>query len=128
MNPIFWLLAGGLGLFFAEKKAKAMTMGQPPGGGGNGGNPPTSITYGEPQAFTPFPSGFRRLKAGEVTADLIAKANAIRSSSGFTRLAYGTVIPIDGQTAALVEQHFHEPGGPVKPWGFHHGVTLITRA
>lgn len=85
-------------------------------------------TYGEPQVTTPFPSGYRRLKQAEVTPALSSKASAIRSSSGFTSLQYGTVIPIEAGTAALVEQHYHEPLGPVKPWGYHHGVTLIRKA
>ncbi len=25
----------------------------------------------------------------------------------------------------VVEPHFHEPNGPVKPWGWHHGATVF---
>jgi len=86
------------------------------------------ITYGEPQMTTPFPAGYRRVQQAEVTPELTAKATAIRNSPGFTSMQYGTVIPIGASTAALVEQHYHEPLGPVKPWGYHHGVTLIAKA
>lgn len=90
-----------------------------------GAQPDAPVTYGEQQVTTPFPTGYRRLQQSEVTPDLAAKATSIRNSPGFTSMQYGTVIPIGGPTAALVEQHYHEPLGPVKPWGFHHGVTLI---
>jgi hypothetical protein len=46
-------------------------------------------------------------------------------------MQYGTLSPFtasDGKTyATWVEQHYHEPGGAVKPWGLHHGVTLLTK-
>jgi hypothetical protein len=41
--------------------------------------------------------------------------------------AYGTEVPfeIDGQSyIGRIEEHYHEPGGPRKPWGRHRGVTV----
>jgi hypothetical protein len=47
-------------------------------------------------------------------------------------MPYGTLTPFaasDGNTyATWVEQHYHEPGGAAKPWGLHHGVTLLAQA
>jgi len=40
----------------------------------------------------------------------------------------GTEIPVevDGrQLVARIERHFHPEGGPLKPWGFHPGVSLF---
>ena len=91
------------------------------------GAPAQPQSYGEAKTATPFPVGYRRLTPAEITPALQASASSVQSSNGFTSLAYGTIIPIDSKNAALVEQHYHEPGGPVTPWGYHHGVTLITR-
>lgn len=90
--------------------------------------PEPLVTYGEPKMPSPFPAGYRRLQQAEVTLDLTAKATSIRNAPGFTSMQYGRVIPIEASTAALIEQHYHEPLGPAKPWGYHHGVTLIRRA
>jgi hypothetical protein len=28
----------------------------------------------------------------------------------------------------VIEIHYHEPGGPLKPWGPHHGVSLFVES
>jgi len=147
MNPLFWLGAGLLS-FFAAKKASAARM---PPGAPLPGHPSMAIppaqhmqpmqmpvapaTRGaglnEPIIYTPPPAGWRRLKTAEVTPRLLAFANSERST--VTQKPYGTIIPFmdtstGAQYAAMVEQHFHPPGGPVKPWGLHHGITLLARA
>jgi len=77
----------------------------------------------------PVPSGWSRIAGGD--AELSAQANALRNTPGFTSMQYGTLTPFvasDGKTyATWIEQHFHEPGGPVQPWGLHHGVTLLAQ-
>lgn len=132
MNPLIFLGAGLLGLFFT-KRSSAATLSPLPPPAPPAPSPDVPIgPVGEAQVSTPFPSGYRRLKSSEVTPELLAKASSTRSSNGFKLLAYGTVMPFtasDGKSyAVLVEQHFHEPGGPVKPWGYHHGVTLLAKA
>jgi hypothetical protein len=94
-----------------------------------------NVFYGEKQKIAlAVPSGWRRVTNAEVTAvpDLLTQATTLRSTPGFTSMAYGTLTPFtasDGKTyATWVEQHYHEPGGPVKPWGLHHGVTLLAKA
>ena len=40
----------------------------------------------------------------------------------------GTEITVDLEgklVTARIERHFHPEGGPVKPWGFHPGVSLF---
>ena len=42
-------------------------------------------------------------------------------------VAYGTEVPfeVDGHSyIGRIEEHYHEPGGPKKPWGRHRGVTV----
>lgn len=41
---------------------------------------------------------------------------------------FGTEFPFssDGEHyVGRIEEHYHPPGGPKKPWGYHHGVTVI---
>lgn len=123
-KPLFWLALGGgalVGVILFERKARAAPLLPPP--------EPTH--YGETQQVSlAVPAGWRRVTNAEVTPELIARANALRSTPGFTSMTYGTLNQFtasDGNTyATWVEQHYHEPGGPTKPWGLHHGVTLLT--
>ena len=92
---------------------------------------PTGPCCGEPvcgnQSRQPvgIPGGWRRMTGAEAGPYAGAARSVLSSSAG---AAYGTVIPIDSGVAAFIEQHCHEPGGPVKPWGYHRGVTLIAAA
>jgi hypothetical protein len=63
--------------------------------------------------------------------ELRVNASELRSSPGFINIPYGTLIPFiatDGKMYALwIEQHYHEPGGSVRPWGYHKGVTVLAK-
>ena len=118
-KPLFWAaIAGGTitGVLLLTRKASAAPL----------------LHYGEtvPVALA-VPAGWRRATNAEVMAlpELRTQANALINTSGFTSMPYGTLSPFvasDGKTyATWVEQHYHEPGGAVKPWGLHHGVTLL---
>lgn len=132
MDPLtLWLLAtGGVSLtLLLTRPAQAATSPEPklPS--------PPSPSWGEAQRVAlAVPAGWRRATSTEIAAlpELVSQANALRSASGFTSLPYGTLNPFtasNGQTyATWIEQHYHEPGGAVKPWGYHHGVTLLARA
>jgi hypothetical protein len=132
MSKAFIVLVGAGGALLGYGLYRALSGGAQPGASSipesDASAPEPLVTYGEPKITTPFPAGYRRLKQAEVTPALTSKATSIRNAPGFTGMQYGTVIPIGGATAALIEQHYHEPGGPMKPWGYHHGVTLIQQA
>ena len=85
--------------------------------------------YGEAKRVVLLvPDGWRRMTNTEVTAlpELIDQAKMFRSYPGFASLPFAAS---DGKMYAIwVEQHYHEPGGPIKPWGYHHGVTLLAKA
>ena len=127
---IAWLAIGGVGvvtslLLLTRRASAATTVASP-------APPPPKPFYGETKRVVLFvPNDWRRITNAEATAlpELITEANAIRSYPGFTSLPYGTIFPFiasNGKTyATWVEQHHHEPGGPIKPWGYHHGVTLL---
>ncbi len=123
-----WITLGGtaaIGLFFATRDSAPVPAVPPP---------PPPKTYGETVSVPlAVPAGWRRATAAEVAAlpELVTQANALRSTPGFTSMAYGTLAPFvvsDGKTyATWIEQHYHEPGGAAKPWGLHHGVTLLSQ-
>jgi hypothetical protein len=53
------------------------------------------------------------------------------NTPGFASMPYGSLFPFvasnGGTYATWVEQHYHEPGGALQPWGLHHGVTVLAR-
>lgn len=121
--------AASAGVFLLTRKAEAGETLPTPAPA-----PPPSPTYGESVVVAlPLPPGWRRASAAEVSAlpDLAFRAQAVQSMSGFTSMAYGTLGPFvagDGKTyATWIEQHFHPPGGSVRPWGYHHGVTILAK-
>lgn len=133
MKPLLWAAAAGAAtatVLLIARKAQAAPL---PSFPGSTTPPPPEKTYGEtipvPLAV---PAGWRRVSSSGVMPELSAQANALRNTSGFTSMAYGTLTPFtasDGQTyATWIEQHYHPPGGAVRPWGLHHGVTLLERA
>jgi hypothetical protein len=83
------------------------------------------VCGGEARHPVAVPGGWRRATGAEA-GPYVGAAQSILSAHYAD--PYGTVIPIDADTAAMVEQHCHEPGGPVKPWGYHHGITLLKAA
>jgi hypothetical protein len=125
-KPLLWLAIGGgltAALFLARKRTGDVPSPAPP------------QTYGEATRVSlAVPAGWRRATSAEVGAlpELQAQANALLSTPGFTSMPYGTLMPFvasDGRAyATWVEQHYHEPLGPVKPWGLHHGVTILAQA
>jgi hypothetical protein len=69
----------------------------------------------------------RIITDSERTPELVRKAYQILSQ--YRNYPYGTEVPfqIDGiEYLAIVEQHYHKPGGSIKPYGYHPGVTVYT--
>ncbi len=83
-----------------------------------------ALTFARAQAF-----GFeavRRVRDGELTPEL--KAQAKRIIADHFRDPFGTEIPFESagkRYFGRIEQHYHPPGGPLKPWGYHAGVSLF---
>lgn len=112
MIPLLWLGLGAAALvLFGSKGAEAQSGATRPL---SAGPPP------EPPQPSP-PAGYRRALATDtITGEMRTAARAALSSP------IGTLIPADGW-AVQVEWHFHEPGGPAKPWGWHKGATVYIR-
>lgn len=80
-----------------------------------------SKPLGEPAA-----RGLRRLAASEVSAEMLVIARRIIREHHQDRPGTEIAFESGGQTyVARLERHFHPEGGPVKPWGYHPGVSLL---
>ena len=80
-----------------------------------------SKPLGEPTA-----RGLRRLAAKEVSAEMLVIARRIIREHNRARPGTEIAFESGGQTyVARLERHFHPEGGPVKPWGYHPGVSLL---
>ncbi len=130
MSPLVWVAAagaaGGVLLLASRARAQSSTAPEPD---------PAPKQYGEQtRVILSVPAGWRRVTGTEVNAlpELRAKASELQNTSGFKTMQYGTLSPFvasDGKTyATWIEQHYHPPEGPVKPWGYHHGVTLLAQS
>ena len=72
--------------------------------------------------------GLRRLKDSEVTPAISRNAKEIRDAHW--KKPVGSCFPFeaDGRSyVGIIEEHFHPVGGPVKPWGKHHGVSVFEK-
>ncbi len=108
--PIIYLGLAALGLLAVSKPAAASsgrTLAEGP--------PPT------PPQPSP-PDGYRRATGADtITAMMRENARAALPNP------IGTLLPFDGYAIQL-EWHFHEPEGPVKPWGWHKGATVYIKS
>lgn len=81
--------------------------------------PPPAIPYLENPKL-------RRLQTREVSAHLRQESARIVKRYYSARVGTQVEVNVDGQrVVARLERHFHPEGGPVKPWGFHAGVSLF---
>ncbi|HEX3597162.1 MAG TPA: hypothetical protein VHU80_18770 [Polyangiaceae bacterium] len=70
------------------------------------------------------PVVMRKLTPEELTPSLIKKAEDVLWKFD-SPVGSEIVIEDSGKSViARFEQHFHEIGGPLRPWGFHKGITL----
>lgn len=81
------------------------------------------IILEEPMPRVLIPTGWRRATPKELDAAALKLAQERVKSPG----APGTFIERDGW-GSLTEWHYHEPNGPIKPWGWHRGITILKRA
>lgn len=72
---------------------------------------------------------FRRMRDADVTPALTAEAKRLLALHHTE--PYGSEYPfaLDGRRyLARLEEHYHEPGGPLRPWGYHPGISLFVAA
>jgi len=69
--------------------------------------------------------GYRRMKSAEVDATMRQVArDSLKYDIGHIEYLEHAGVPV----AVAIENHFHEPNGPVKPWGWHKGASLFVKA
>lgn len=73
--------------------------------------------------------GLRRLKKAETSPAMLQEAARLVRKYHAKPVGTEITVDIEGKlVTARIERHFHPEGGPVKPWGFHPGVSLfVTR-
>jgi hypothetical protein len=65
------------------------------------------------------------LQPGETTPAIEQRAKAILDANREAAIGTELTFEIDGRRyLARIEEHYHEPGGPHRPWGRHRGVTV----
>lgn len=70
--------------------------------------------------------GLRRLKKAETSPAMLQAAARIVRKHYAKPMGTEITVEIEGKVVtARIERHFHPEGGPVKPWGFHPGVSLF---
>lgn len=68
-----------------------------------------------------------RLKDHEVTEEITKNAVRLRDSvCRWSNLGATYPFTVDGEHyVGRVERHFHPPGGPMRPWGPHPGISVL---
>jgi hypothetical protein len=90
-----------------------------PGSGAELVTPPPAIPYLENPKL-------RRLRKAETSPGLLQVAARIVRTHHAKPLGTQVEVVVEGRrVVARIERHFHPEGGPVKPWGFHPGVSLF---
>lgn len=80
------------------------------------------VILNEPMPRVVIPTGWRRAWPTELDASAISLAQERVKAPGEP----GTFVEKSGW-GSLTEWHYHEPNGPVKPWGWHRGITILKR-
>jgi len=93
----------------------------------------TPVKAAASETITPPPANpylenpkLRRLQKEEVSQSLLDEAARIVRKHHAKPVGTQVEVDVDGKhIVARIERHFHPEGGPVKPWGFHPGVSLF---
>lgn len=149
-----WIAAGTLGLVWlitrrAEAAPPPLPLPAPSQPSPTGPLPPLTIEP-EPAPATPTipsqgllppgaaPPGFIRLKTmsraegvprahvgflANIATEYLKRWGCKTCTEPFG--TFETFVHDGKRYAAALEEHFHEPGGPVKPWGPHKGISLF---
>ena len=68
----------------------------------------------------------RRMQKQEISAAMLQVAAKLVRKHYAKPVGTQVEVEVDGRrVVARLERHFHPEGGPVKPWGFHPGVSLF---
>jgi len=87
---------------------------------------PTEIITPPPADLNLEDPKLRRMKPNEITKGMLVVAAKIVHEHYAKPVGTKIEVEVDGKRViARIERHFHPEGGPVRPWGFHPGVSLF---
>jgi len=94
---------------------------------------PNALPSAPVEVITPAPADLnlenpklRRMQQHEITKDMLETAAKIVRKHYAKPVGTQIEVEVDGKhVTARIERHFHPEGGPVKPWGYHPGVSLF---
>ncbi len=70
----------------------------------------------------------RRVRGNELSVRLVQIAGEIVREHHAEPFGTEIAFELDGkQYVGRIEQHYHPPGGELRPWGFHPGCSLLVR-
>ncbi len=70
--------------------------------------------------------GLRRMQKAEISPAMLELAARVVHKHYAKPVGTEVTVEVEGkQVIARIERHFHPEGGPVKPWGYHPGVSLF---
>jgi len=91
-----------------------------------------AILYEKPKQWQSYhrviPVGFSVITGKQATPEILKKAREFinRKVKGNAAFGESEEYRINGRKIRfVVEPHYHEPNGPVKPWGWHKGATVF---
>jgi hypothetical protein len=88
------------------------------GGATQGTSPPALAGLGQAPQRPP-------LRPQETTPEIERRAKEILDANDDAPMGTEVSFEVDGRAyVARIEEHYHEPGGPRRPWGHHRGVTV----
>ncbi|HVY31789.1 MAG TPA: hypothetical protein VHB79_34875 [Polyangiaceae bacterium] len=68
----------------------------------------------------------RRMRKAEISTAMLGVAAQVVRQHYAKPVGTQIEVDVDGKHLfARIERHYHPEGGPVKPWGFHPGVSLF---
>lgn len=68
----------------------------------------------------------RRMRKAEISPAMLEVAARVVKQHHTKPVGTQIEVDVDGKHVyARIERHYHPEGGPVKPWGYHPGVSLF---
>lgn len=144
---LFWSTVLSLPLLFIPKRRPGEVLPGPEEESGDGDTlviepsepplpfEPGDMPRGRDEMAETMPAEFRNFKQPSLpgyvrmrSADVPAAAFPLLRPLLANALGTVTKLAVPGRDiAAIIEPHYHPPGGATKPWGWHKGVSLWER-
>ena len=132
----FWSTVLSLPFLFMKKREPGVVEPGPEEDAGNGEviviEPSEPPLPHEPETMPakfrsykqPSLPGYARMRSADVPKEVFSQLRPLLAGE----LGTVTQLQVSGRDIkAVIEPHYHPPGGATKPWGYHKGVSLFER-